>query len=121
MLATPAVHLQHIASTVAFLASQMFWSFVFAPFLDVRFRRRTYAIIFAVLAITATAFAVTCHGSRTGVEFVMFAGFLSVFMFAPAIGGSFGSLIDRRQDSRLGAWITIYNIGGNGAGILISG
>ena len=37
------------------------------------------------------------------------------------MGGWLGSLVEQGQDSRLGAWYTIYAIGGAGIGVLISG
>lgn len=121
ILSAQAVPGGRIAVAVAIILSPMFWSFVLAPFLDVRFRRRTYALVFGVLAIAATAFAVIHHPSLVEVETVMVVGFLSLCMFQSAIGGWVGSLIEKTQDSRLGAWSTVYNVGGNGVGILISG
>lgn len=110
-----------IATAVAIILSPMFWNFVLAPILDVRFRRRTYACLFGLLSLAAVAFTVTHHLSLAGVEAVMIVGFLSSCMFQSAIGGWIGSLIDRAQDSRLGAWSAVFNAGGNGVGILIAG
>ncbi len=110
-----------IAVAVAVILTPMFWNFVFAPCLDVWFRRRTYALLFGVLAVAATALTVTYHPSLAEAETVMTGAFLSVSLFGAALGGWIGSLVEKRQDSRLGAWCTIYNIGGDGVGILISG
>lgn len=121
MLAAQGIPGDRIAIAVALILSPMFWNFVLAPFLDVRFRRRTYAIVFGALAATATAFTVMHHASLIEVEAVMLIGVLCDCLFQSAIGGWVGSLIGKGQDSGLGAWSTIFNIGGNGIGILISG
>lgn len=110
-----------IDMAVAVIISPIFWNFVLAPFLDLRLRRRTYALILATIAVAATAFTVVHHASLIEVEAVMLVGLLAVCLFQSAIGGWTGSLIERHQDSRLGAWSTVWNSGGNGVGILISG
>jgi PAT family beta-lactamase induction signal transducer AmpG len=121
MLAAQGVSGGRIAIAVAIITSPAFWSFLLAPVLDLRFRRRTYAIAFGLLASAATAVAVRHHSSAAEVEAVMFVGVLCAMLFTSATGGWTGSLIEKAQDSRLGAWVTVFNIGGGGAGILISG
>ncbi len=121
MLAAQGVPGGHIAVAVAIIISPGFWIFLLAPFLDVRFRRRTYALVFGFLAIAATAFTVLHHSSQGKVEAVMLIGYISLALYGAAQGGWTGSLIDKEQDSRLGAWVTVCNIGGGGAGILLSG
>lgn len=110
-----------IAIAVAIIISPIFWNFVLAPFLDVRFRRRTYALVFGALAVAAAAFTVIRPAPLAEVEAVMVAGFLGLCMYQSAIGGWVGSLINKAQGSHLGASSTVYNIGGNGIGVLISG
>ena len=121
MLAAQHVPGGRIATAVALLLSPVFWNFLFAPLLDVRFRRRTYALLFAVLAVCVTGWVVIDHASLLEVEGLMMLGIFCDCMFQSALGGWVGSLIDKEQDSRLGAWSTIFNVGGNGIGILISG
>jgi PAT family beta-lactamase induction signal transducer AmpG len=121
ILAAQGVPGGHIAVDVAIITSPGFWIFLLAPFLDVRFRRRTYALFFGVLAVVATAFTVLHHSSEFEVEAVMLLGFISLALFGAAQGGWTGSLIKKEQDSRLGAWSTVCNIGGGGIGILLSG
>ena len=121
MLAAQGVPGGHIAVAVAIITSPGFWIFLLAPFLDVRFRRRTYALVFGVLAISATAFTVLHHSSKGQVEAVMLIGYISLALFGAAHGGWTGALINKDQDSHLGAWVTICNICGGGIGILLSG
>jgi PAT family beta-lactamase induction signal transducer AmpG len=121
MLAAQGVPGGHIAVAVAIIISPGFWIFLLAPFLDVRFRRRTYALVFGFLAVAANAFTVLHHASEGEVVAVMLIGYASLALYAAAQGGWTGSLIDKEQDSRLGAWVTVCNIGGGGLGILFSG
>jgi MFS transporter, PAT family, beta-lactamase induction signal transducer AmpG len=121
MLAAQAVPGGRIAMAVGIIISPLFWNFALAPFLDVRFRRRTYALVFGALAVAASALTVIQHTSLAEVEPVMTVGMLSLCLFQAAVGGWLGSLIPKEHDSRLGAWSTVYSSGGNGAGILIAG
>lgn len=121
MLAAQGVPGGHIAVAVAVITSPGFWVFLLAPFLDVRFRRRTYALVFGLLAICATAFTVLHHSSKNEVEAIMMIGYLSLALYGAAVGGWTGALIDKKQNSKLGAWNTVFNVGSGGAGVLISG
>jgi MFS transporter, PAT family, beta-lactamase induction signal transducer AmpG len=121
MLARQGVPGGEIAVAVAICTSPSFWAFLLAPFLDVRFRRRTYVLVFGALAVVATAFTVVYHASLVAVETVMLLSILALNLCQAAMGGWLGSLVEKGQDSRLGAWYTIYAIGGAGIGVLISG
>lgn len=121
MLAALQVPGGHIATAVAVITSPGFWVFVLAPFLDVRFRRRTYALVFGLLAVCATAFIVLHHTSQGEIEAVMTVGYLSLALYGAAVGGWTGALIDKDQNSKLGAWNTIFNICSGGLGVLLSG
>ncbi len=121
MLAALRVPGGHIATAVAIITSPGFWVFVLAPFLDIRFRRRTYALVFGLLAVCATALTVLHHTSQTEIELVMTIGYLSLALFGAAVGGWTGALIDKDQNSKLGAWNTVFNICSGGLGVLLSG
>jgi PAT family beta-lactamase induction signal transducer AmpG len=121
LLAEQGVPGGRIAKLVAIITSPAFFGFLLAPFLDVHFSRRTYALWFGVLAVAATAFTVFRHAADLEVEVVMFIGCISIVLFGYAVGGWGGSLIEESQASHLGAWNTAFNIGGGGIGILFSG
>jgi MFS transporter, PAT family, beta-lactamase induction signal transducer AmpG len=110
-----------IAVAVAVIISPGFWIFLVAPILDVRFRRRTYALAFGLLAVFGTAFTVFYHPSKLEIEAVMILSYLSVALYAAAVGGWAGALIKKEQTSKLGSWNTIFNICSGGLGMLISG
>lgn len=121
MLASLGVPGGHIATAVAIITSPGFWVFVLAPFLDVRFRRRTYALVFGSLAVCATAFTVLHHTSQAEIEVVMTLGYLGLAFYGAAVGGWTGALIEKDQNSKLGAWNTVFNICSGGLGVLLSG
>jgi PAT family beta-lactamase induction signal transducer AmpG len=120
MLIAQGVPGDRAAIAVAIILSPMCWSFLLAPMLDVRFRRRTYAIFFGMIGVSAAIATVLYHALTAEVEAVMLVGFLSTCLFQSAYGGWAGSLIEKGQDGLLGAWSGIYNVGGSGVGILIS-
>lgn len=111
----------HIAAITATVTSPAFWVFIFAPMLDVRFRRRTYALFFAVLTAIAAAFAVLHRQNPRTIEIVMICGFAAASFYQGAVGGWMGSLISKEEDSRLGTWFNVANIGGGGIMIVAGG
>lgn len=121
MLAAQGVPGGHIAEAVAIITSPAFWGFLLSPFLDVRFRRRTYALVFGLLAACAAGFTVLYHSNLAMVEAVMLPGVVCLGLYNFAIGGWTGALIRKDQDSKLGAWNTVFNFGGGGVGILLDG
>lgn len=110
-----------IAVAAALITSPNFWVFLMAPILDVRFRRRTYALVFGALAVTATALTVLYHPNRLEIVLVMLLASLSAALYGAAIGGWTGALVDKDQHSKLGAWNTIFIICSGGFGVLLSG
>ncbi len=120
MLAAQGISGGHIAMAVAAITSPGFWVFMLAPMLDVWLSRRTYALIFGPLAAVAGAFTILDHHSVAEVIAVMITGYLAVILYASALGGWTGSLIDKHQDSQLGAWSTVANIGGGGLMVTVA-
>jgi PAT family beta-lactamase induction signal transducer AmpG len=110
-----------IAELTAAVSSPGFWIFLVAPILDVRFSRRSYALIFAVLAACAMGLAVAHRQNALFLEVTLFGGYVAASLVQGSVGGWIGSLIPRDQDSRLGAWFTVSNIGSGGLMIIVAG
>jgi MFS transporter, PAT family, beta-lactamase induction signal transducer AmpG len=121
MLAAQGIPGGHIAVMVAVIMSPAFWAFVLAPMLDVRFSRRTYAIVFGAITAAAAGFTVFDHGRPDVVEAVMVAGYVAASFYQGAVGGWTGSLISKDQDSELGVWFAVANTGASGFMILFAG
>lgn len=120
ILAAQGVPGGHIAAITSIIVSPAFWAFLIAPMLDVRFSRRSYAMIFGLVAAIATAFVVMHHHNLTAVEVVMTGGYLAASLYQGAVGGWTGSLISREQASTLGIWFTVSNTGASGLTILFA-
>ncbi|EQD31026.1 conserved hypothetical protein, membrane, partial [mine drainage metagenome] len=121
MLAAEGVPGGHIAAITAAIISPGFWAFIFSPMLDVRLRRRTYALLFGAIAAVAVAFTVLHHSEVGAVELVMVVGYLCAAFYQGSVGGWMGSLISPEEDSRLGTWFNIANIGSGGIIIVAGG
>jgi len=91
-----------------------FGMFLLGPLVDVRFRRRTYAIFGTLLAAAAAAVAVLRYDNLGLLGAALFLALGGASFNALAIGGWFGSLLPKESDSQLGAWMTVANIGGFG-------
>jgi PAT family beta-lactamase induction signal transducer AmpG len=121
MLAAQGVPGGHIAVITATVLSPGFWAFAVAPMLDVRFSRRSYALLFGTLAAAAVGYTVFNHAHPAMVEGVMLAGMVAATLYQGAVGGWMGSLISKDQDSRLGMWFAVANTGASGLMILFAG
>ena len=118
LLAAQGIPGGHIAAITAAILSPGFWVFVLAPMLDVRLSRRSYALLFGLLAAAAVGFTVFDHRRPAMVEAVMIAGYVAANLYQGAVGGWMGSLIEKDQDSRLGVWFAVANTGAAGLMLL---
>lgn len=114
LLAQQHVPEARIAALTALAVSPTFWAFLVCPILDVRFSRRTYAVACALVAAVLTPIAMFNLQ-----HLALLAGVLLVANFANmcmgnALGGWFSTVIEREDESRLSAWMTVGNIGGFG-------
>ena len=121
LLAAAGIPGGHIAAITAAILSPGFWAFIFSPMLDIRFRRRTYALVFGLFTAVAAAFTVLHHSDLLMVEVVMIAGFTAASFYQGAVGGWMGSLIDKKHDSVLGTWFNVGNVGAGGVIIILGG
>jgi PAT family beta-lactamase induction signal transducer AmpG len=103
-----------IASLTAVAFSPGFWSFLFSPMLDVRFSRRWYATVLAIVA-AITLVAAFLNLNHLGLlEVLLTVGFFCAYLYQSAVGGWISSIISHEEESILSVWITVGNIGGFG-------
>lgn len=121
LLAEHGLSAGRIATIAAVILSPGFWAFALAPLLDVHLSRRTYALIFGTATALAVGFTVTHADRPLLVEAAMLPGFLFAMLYQGAVGGWMGSLIDRKDDGRLGVWFTVSNIGAGGLMMVLAG
>jgi PAT family beta-lactamase induction signal transducer AmpG len=121
MLASHGIPAGEVATITSLVLTPGFWAFLLAPMLDVRLRRRTYALIFGGFTAIAVAMAVVFSGRPHVVEAVMLPGFLAANLYQGAVGGWMGSLISREQDSALGIWFSVSNLGAGGLMMVLAG
>ena len=121
LLAAHGIPAGHVAAIAAAILSPGFWIFVVSPMLDAWFSRRTYALMFGSLTAIAIAVAVA-HPDRPGlVEAVMLPGFAAAMLYQGSVGGWMGSLIDKKEDGRLGVWFAVSNLGSGGLMMILAG
>lgn len=114
ILAQQGVPGGHIAAITALVISPAWWVFLLAPILDVRFRRRTYALALGFLAAAAAACIAFDHDSLGAVEFAAFFGMAAASLYQGAVGGWMGSLIEKEQDGLLSSWFIAAGIAASG-------
>jgi len=121
LLAAHGIPAGHVAAIASAILSPGFWIFAASPMLDAWLSRRTYALIFG--SFTAIAIALTVsNANRPGiVEAVMVPGFAAAMLYQGAVGGWMGSLIDKQEDSRLGIWFSVSNLGAGGLMMVLAG
>jgi PAT family beta-lactamase induction signal transducer AmpG len=92
-----------------------FCGFFFAPILDVRFSRRTYAILFAALAACCISVALFDLGNLALLTALLFSAQLAGGLCLAAVGGWFSGIIPREREASLSAWIIVAQVGGFGS------
>ncbi len=114
ILAAQGIPGGHIAAITAAVITPTWWGFLFAPVLDVRFRRRTYALALGFVAATATAYIAFDHRNLLMVEIAAFIAVAAIVLYQGAVGGWMGSLIEKEQDSLLSSWFIAACIAAGG-------
>jgi PAT family beta-lactamase induction signal transducer AmpG len=103
-----------IAGLTAITFSPGFWAFLFSPTLDVRFSRRWYAVMLALVAAATLVIAFLNLGNFLLLEIVLTAGFFAVYLYQSAIGGWLSSITTAEEEKTVSIWITVGNVGGFG-------
>ncbi len=103
-----------IASLTAVSFSPGFWAFLFSPILDVRFSRRWYAVMLAVIAAVTLVIAFLSLGHLGLLEVVLTVGFFAAYLYQSALGGWLSTITSAEEENTVSVWITIANVGGFG-------
>ena len=104
-----------IAAMTAVMMSPGFWAFLVSPALDVRFSRRWYCVLTAVLAALLLVLALLNLDNLALVEGLLVVGFFFANLYQSALGGWLASITTTAAEKKLSVWVTIGNIGGGGA------
>ena len=110
-----------IAAMTAAAISPGFWTFLVSPVLDVRFSRRWYSVLTALLSAVLLALALTNLEHLALVEIFLVAGFFFANLYQSALGGWLSSIINSEEEHSLSVWVTIANISGGGAMAMMTG
>ena len=97
LLASKNVPQPLIASITAAAMIPTFCGFLLAPILDVRFSRRSYALVFGVLTAIAVWIGLVSISAPGILAAWLVAGFLFANMFYNALGGWLGGLRSPRR------------------------
>jgi MFS transporter, PAT family, beta-lactamase induction signal transducer AmpG len=103
-----------IAGLTAVAFSPGFYAFLLSPVLDVRFSRRWYAVVLAIVASLTLVVAFLNLHHLVLLETVLTVGFFAAYLYQSAIGGWLSSITSAEEENSLSVWITIGNIGGFG-------
>jgi PAT family beta-lactamase induction signal transducer AmpG len=110
-----------ISAMTAVTISPGMWSIVASPMLDVRFSRRWYSTVTAVVAAVLLSLGLFCLDKVVLAEILLVAGFFAANLYQSALGGWLSSIIAPEERSTLSAWVTIANISGGGAMAVVAG
>ncbi len=82
--------------------------------LDVRFNRRWYAFVLAVVACLTLVLAFTNLDHLVLLTVTLTTGFFAAYLYKSALGGWLSSIVPAEQENTLSVWLTIGNVGGFG-------
>ena len=114
VLAEQHVPESKIAAMTAAAMSPSVWAFVLCPMLDVRFTRRWYAVLSALLAAASVAAAVINVHRLTVLEVLLIVAFTAASINQNALGGWLSTVTPKEDESKLSAWFNVANIAGGG-------
>ncbi len=110
-----------ISTMTAVTISPGMWSIVASPMLDVRFSRRWYSTITAIIAAVLLSIGLFCLDDILLAEILLVTGFFAANLYQSALGGWLSSIIAPEERSALSVWVTIANISGGGAMAVVAG
>jgi PAT family beta-lactamase induction signal transducer AmpG len=86
-----------ISAITAATISPGFWTFLVSPVLDVRFSRRWYSLVTAILAAALLSLALLNLEHLALVEILLVVGFFFGNLYQSALGGWLSSIIRRKK------------------------
>ena len=110
-----------ISAMTAVTISPGMWSIVASPMLDVRFSRRWYSTVTAVLAAVLMSLGLFCLDNVLLAEILLVTGFFAANLYQSALGGWLSSIVAAEERNALSVWVTIANISGGGAMAVVAG
>jgi PAT family beta-lactamase induction signal transducer AmpG len=110
-----------ISAITAATISPGFWAFLASPVLDVRFSRRWYSMVTALLAALLLSLALLNLDDLVLVKWLLVVGFFFGNLYQSALGGWLSSIIRTEEENALSVWVTIGNISGGGAMGMMAG
>ncbi len=119
MLAAEGVSVERISAISAACFLPGFWAFLLGPLLDIRFSRRWYAALFAVLAGVALCAAVLLRAHLVWFEAMVIVAYAAATLNSNALGGWLAGIVPEGEgatvfESRLSAWTQVGLFLGNG-------
>ena len=110
-----------IASMTAIILSPGFWTFIVSPVLDVRFSRRWYSVVTAVLAAFLLVLALINLNNLVLVKVCLVAGYFMATLYTSALGGWLSTITTAEEKNKLSVWVTVGNFGGGGVMAIVTG
>jgi PAT family beta-lactamase induction signal transducer AmpG len=97
------------------------WAFFASPVLDVRFSRRWYSVVTALIAAVLMTIAFLNIGNVFLFGVLLVVSFFFANLYQSALGGWLSSIIKTEEENQLSVWVTIANISGGGAMAVVAG
>ncbi|HEY2808937.1 MAG TPA: MFS transporter [Steroidobacteraceae bacterium] len=110
-----------ISAMTAVTISPGMWSVIASPMLDVRFSRRWYSTVTAVVAAVLLSLGLLCLDDVVLAGILLVTGFFAANLYQSALGGWLSSIIEPEERGALSVWVSIANISGGGAMAVIAG
>ena len=114
LLAARGVAEERISVVIAIGLLPSVTSFLLSPILDWRMSRKSYAVILAILAGLFQFLALAFIDDLAKLTAFLFLAYSAVMLYVAATGGWLAGLIEADTKNRLGAWLTVWNVGAGG-------
>jgi len=100
------ISVEHIAKVGAIVQAPTIWYFLWAPVVDVRFRRRTWVILLSLGGALSCAFAMGGNASPSVRRLTLLLVLASIFSqpISSAIGGLIATVVPNSMRGRTGGW-----------------